>query len=61
MLIFRILVMLLLAGGLVSFALYIATGQVRYRRIGILIVKLTLVAALGFFAVLMLERLARML
>ena len=57
MLIFRILVMLLLAGGLVSFALYIATGQVRFRRIGILIVKWTL----GFFAVLMLERLARML
>ncbi len=61
MLIFRILVMLLLAGALVSFALYIGTGQVRFRRIGILIVKWTVVAALGFFAVLMLERLARML
>ena len=61
MLIFRALIMLLLAAGLVSFALYIGTGQVRYRRAGLLIVKWTLVAALGFFAVLFLERLALML
>ena len=61
MLIFRTLIMLLLAAGLVCFALYIATGQVRYRRIGLLVVKWTVVAALGFFAVLVLERLALML
>lgn len=61
MLIFRGLIMLLLAAGLVSFALYIATGQVRYRRFGLVIVKWTVVAALGFFAVLVLERLALML
>lgn len=60
MLVFRWLIMMLLAAGLVSFALYIATGQVRYRRYGLLIVKWTLVAALGFFAVLFLERLALM-
>lgn len=61
MLIFRGLIMLLLAAGLVCFALYIATGQARYRHIGLLIVKWTVVAALGFFAVLVLERLALML
>ncbi len=60
MLIFRWVVMLLLAAGLVCFALYIATGQVRYRRYGLVVVKWTVVAALGFFAVLFLERLAMM-
>ena len=60
MLVFRWVIMLLLAAGLVCFALYIATGQVRYRQIGLLIVKWTVVAALGFFAVLFLERLALM-
>jgi hypothetical protein len=59
-LIFRWVVMLLLAAGLVCFALYIATGQVRYRRYGLVVVKWTVVAALGFFAVLFLERLAMM-
>jgi hypothetical protein len=60
MLVFRWVIMLLLAAGLVCFALYIGTGQVRYRRYGLLIVKWTVVAALGFFAVLFLERLALM-
>jgi hypothetical protein len=49
---------LLLVAGLLSFAVYVATGQVVWRRRGIVIVKWTLVAALGFFAVLVLERLA---
>ena len=61
MLIFRWIIMLLLAAGLVAFAMYVATGQLRYRRIGLVIIKWTLVAALGFFAVLFLERLAVML
>ena len=58
MLIFRWLVGLLLVAGLVCFALYIATGEQRYRRLGILLVKWTVIAGLGFFAVLILERLA---
>ena len=58
MLIFRWLVLLLLAAGLVSLAMFIGTGQVRYRVLGVRIVKWTIVAGLGFFAVLILERLA---
>jgi hypothetical protein len=61
MLIFRLVFGLLLVAGLLSFAAYIATGQVVWRRRGIVIVKWTLIAALGFFAVLILERLALML
>ena len=60
MLIFRWILMLLLVAGLVCFALYIATGQLRYRRIGLLLVKWTVIAGLAFFAVLILERLAVM-
>jgi predicted CDP-diglyceride synthetase/phosphatidate cytidylyltransferase len=58
MLIFRWIVLLLLVAGLLCFALYIGTGQRRWREIGIRIVKWTVVAALGFFAVLLLERMA---
>lgn len=47
---------LLLAAG-VSFAFYIGTGQQRYRSWGIRILKWALLAALGFFGVLVLERL----
>ncbi|WP_326543921.1 hypothetical protein [Pseudorhodoferax sp.] len=61
MLIFRLVVGLLLFSGLVCFAMYIGTSQVIWRRRGIVIVKWTVVAALGFFAVLILERLARAL
>jgi hypothetical protein len=58
-LIFRWIVLLLLVAGLLSFAMYIGTGQARYRLFGIRIVKWTVIAALGFFAVLILERMAR--
>ena len=58
MLIFRWVVLLLLVAGLVSLAMYVATGQARYRAMGIRIVKWTVIAGLGFFAVLILERLA---
>jgi len=58
---FRLVFGLLLASGLVCFAMYIGTGQVVWRQRGIVIVKWTLFAALGFFAVLILERLAVML
>ena len=60
MLIFRSVVLLLLAAGLVSMAMYVGTGQTRYRVLAIRIVKWTLIAGLGFFAVLILERLAMM-
>ena len=58
MLIARWLVGLLLVAGLVCFAMYIATSEPRYRRLGILLVKWTVIAGLGFFAVLIVERLA---
>jgi hypothetical protein len=47
--------------GLLCFAMYIGTSEVMWRRRGLIIVKWTLLAAFGFFAVLILERLALML
>jgi len=61
MLIARLIVGLLLFSAVICFAFSIATGQARWRRLGIVIVKWTLIAALGFFGVLILERLALML
>ncbi|ALT78154.1 hypothetical protein [Paucibacter sp. KCTC 42545] len=61
MMLFRLVVGLLLFAGVVSFALYIGTGQVVWRQRGLLIIKWTVLAGLGFFAVLILERLALML
>jgi len=61
MLIFRWIVLLLLVAGLLCFAMYIGTRDVRWRLRGILIVKWTVIAALGFFAVLLLERMAMVL
>lgn len=61
MLIFRWIVLLLLVAGLLCFAMYIGTGQVKWRQLGIRIVKWTVIAALGFFAVLILERMAMVL
>jgi len=58
MLLFRWLILLLLLGAAVSFAFYAGTGQTRYRRFGLLTLKWTLIAAFGFFAVLILERIA---
>ena len=58
MLIFRWVVLLLLAAGVVCLAMYVGTGQVRYLTLAIRIFKWTLIACLGFFAVLILERLA---
>ena len=56
MLIFRWLVLLLLVAGALSLAMYIGTGEARWRNLGIRIIKWTVIAALGFFAVLVLER-----
>ena len=58
MLILRWVVLLLLVAGLLSLAMFVGTGQARYRVLGVRIVKWTIVAGLGFFAVLILERLA---
>jgi hypothetical protein len=58
MLLFRWLVLLLLLGAGVSFAFYTGTGQERFKRYGLLILKWTVLSALGFFAVLILERVA---
>ncbi|HSX95213.1 MAG TPA: hypothetical protein VLG41_19975 [Hydrogenophaga sp.] len=54
---FRWTVLLLLIAAGVCFAFYIGTGQARYRQWGLVILKWTVIAALGFFAVLALERL----
>ena len=58
MLIFRWILLLLLAAGLVCFAMYLGTGQLRYKAIGVRVVKVAVIAGLGFFAVLILERMA---
>jgi hypothetical protein len=58
MLILRWVLLLLLITSAVLFALYAATGQTRLRRWGLLTLKWTLIAALGFFGVLILQRLA---
>ena len=58
MLLFRWLILLLLLGAAVSFAFYAGTGQPRFKRYGLLTLKWVLFAGLGFFAVLILERLA---
>lgn len=57
MLLFRfVLFFLLLAAG-VCFAFYIGTGKGHFRQWGLIILKWTVLAALGFFGVLLLERL----
>jgi hypothetical protein len=61
MVIFRLVFGLLLVAGLLCFALYIGTRRPIWRRRGIVIVKWAVIAAFGFFAVLILERLALML
>lgn len=57
MLFFRILVGLLGAAAIACFALYIGTRERAWLRRGVAIVKWTLLAALGFFVVLIAERL----
>ena len=58
MLVFRWLVLLMLLGAVVSFMFYAGTGQVRFKGYGLTLLKWTLIAGLGFFAVLILERVA---
>ena len=54
MLLFRWIIMLLLLAAGVSFAFYATTGQARYKRFGLVTLKWTLLAAAGFFLVLVL-------
>ncbi len=58
MLLFRWLILLFLLAAVVAFMFYAGTGQARFKRFGLIILKWTLIAGLGFFAVLILERLA---
>lgn len=58
MLLFRFLILLCLLGAAVSFALYIGTGNPRYKDWGWKVLKWTLLAAFCFFTVLILERVA---
>jgi hypothetical protein len=58
MLVFRWAILLLLLAAGVSFAFYAGTGPIRFKRFGLVVLKWTLLAAFGFFGVLILERLA---
>lgn len=58
MLIFRLVFGLLLVASVLCFAMFIGTRDPAWRRRGVIIVKWTVLAAFGFFAVLILERLA---
>ena len=56
MLFVRWVVLLMLVAAGISFALYAATGQVRFRHFGLVVLKWTIAAGLVFFGVLILER-----
>jgi hypothetical protein len=58
MLVFRWAILLLLLAAGVSFAFYAGTGEARFKRFGLVVLKWTLLAGFGFFLVLILERLA---
>ncbi len=58
MLVFRWTLMFLLLAAGVCFAFYAGTGRPHFRRWGLLLLKWTLLAAFGFFGVLILERIA---
>jgi hypothetical protein len=55
-LLFRFVVFFLLLAAGVSFAFYIGTGQIRFRLYGVRLLKWAVMAGLGFFGVLVLER-----
>lgn len=55
---FRALILLALLAAAASFALYAFTGERRHRRRGGFILRMALLAAFLFFAVLAIERLA---
>lgn len=55
MLIFRVILGLLAVASVLCFAMYIGTREAVWRRRGLVIIKWTVIAGLGFFAVLLLE------
>jgi hypothetical protein len=61
MLIFRLVFGLLLLASVLCFAMFIGTREPVWRQRGLLVLKWTLLAAAGFFGVLILERLAVLL
>jgi len=61
MVVFRLVFGLLLVVSVLCFAMFVGTGQTVWRRRGLIVLKWTLLAAAGFFAVLILERLAPLL
>ncbi|MBB6560965.1 hypothetical protein HNP48_003653 [Acidovorax soli] len=56
MLLFRWVVMALLLAAAVSFAFYAGTGQPHYKRWGLVVLKWTVIAAVFFFAVVLIGR-----
>lgn len=56
MLLLRWLIFFLLLAAGTCFAFHAATGRPHYKRWGLVILKWTLIAAFGFFGVLILER-----
>jgi hypothetical protein len=61
MMLFRLVFGLLLVSSVLCFAMYIGTREPVWKRRGAVVLKWTVLAAAGFFAVLILERLAMML
>ena len=61
MLMFRLVFGLLLMASVLCFAMSVGTGNAAWRRRGVKVLKWALIAAAGFFAVLILERLALLL
>lgn len=57
MLIFRWILLLLAFAAVICVALFVATGDLRWRRLAVRIFKWLVVAGLGFFGLLILERL----
>lgn len=53
----RALVFLLLLASVLLFLLYALTGQARYKKFGLIVLKWTLLTGFGFFAVLVVQRL----
>lgn len=58
MLLFRWMLLLALLTSLVCFMFYVGTGNLRFRHYGWVVLKWALIAAFGFFGVLILERVA---
>jgi hypothetical protein len=56
--IFRWLILLFLLGAAVSFAAFVVTGDQRFKRYGLIILKWTVATTLVFFAVLAMQRIA---